>query len=119
LSSAKERKQQKLKKLERLRGLMFRFAKYRPPSADWDHDHCDGCWAKFALFDAPEILHSGYFTITQICGQPTKEPEFIQQARESGHKVLAKPDTKEWVCPKCFHAFRKTMAWKLKSKPQS
>jgi hypothetical protein len=119
MSSPEEWKQHKLKSLEHLRALAFTFADYTPPSADWDHDHCEGCWAKFALFDAPEILHSGYFTTVQSGDKSTKEPEFIEQARESGRTVLAKPDAKEWVCPECFQAFRTTLSWKLKSNPQT
>jgi hypothetical protein len=114
MSSAEEWKQHKLKSLERLRSLTFTFADYTPPNPEWDHDHCEGCWAKFALFDAPEILHSGYFTTVELDDEFKEEPELIQQARESGRNVLAKPDTKEWVCSECFQAFRKTLAWKLK-----
>jgi hypothetical protein len=114
MSSAEEWKQHKLKKLEHLRALTFTFADYTPPSPEWDHDHCEGCWTKFALFDAPEILHSGYFTIVELDDEFAEEPALIQQARESGSNVLAKPDAKEWVCPECFQAFRKTLAWKLK-----
>ena len=114
MSTAEEWKQHKLKSLEHLKASTFTFADYTPPDAEWDHDHCEGCWAKFALFDAPEILHSGYFTSVELEGEFTEEPELIKQARESGRNVLAKPDTKEWLCPECFHAFRMELAWKLK-----
>lgn len=118
MSTPEEWKQHKLKSLGRLKAMTFEFADYTAPSAEWDHDHCEGCWATFALFDGPEILHSGYYTIVRIRDKSTKEPEFIRQARESGREVLAKPDTKQWVCSECFEAFRTTLAWKLKSKPQ-
>jgi hypothetical protein len=119
MSTAEEWKQHKLKSLEHLRALTFTFADYTAPSAEWDHDHCEGCWAKFALFDAPEILHSGYFTTVQIGDESTEESEFVQQDRESGRKVLAKPDTKEWVCPECFEEFRIALNWKVKSRLQA
>jgi hypothetical protein len=118
MSTAEEWKQHKLKSLEHLRGLTFTFADYTPPSPEWDHDHCECCWAKFALFEAPEILHSGYFIIVKLFDESTEESEVIQHAQESGRTVLLKPDTKEWVCPKCFQAFRVALGWKLKSKPQ-
>jgi hypothetical protein len=105
----------KLKSLQRLKALTFTFADYEPPSAEWDHDHCGGCWATFATFDAPDILHKGYYTTTQISPNPEKESEIIQHAQKSGRKILAKPDAKEWVYPECFEAFRVTLAWKLKS----
>ena len=119
MSTAEDWEQHKLKSLEHLRASTFTFSVYAPPSPEWDHDHCEGCWAKFALFEAPEILHSGYFTTVESSDESTQVPEFIQQARESGRNVLAKPDTKEWVCPECFQAFHATLAWKLESKPQS
>jgi hypothetical protein len=115
MSSPEEWKHHKLKSLERLRAMTFTFADYRPPSAGWDHDHCEGCLATFAVFDAPEILRSGYFTTVQFGDGLTKEPEFIKQARESGREVLAKPDAKQWVCPDCFQEFRGALDWKLEA----
>jgi hypothetical protein len=119
MSDTEQWKQQKLKNLECLRACIFTFANYSPPSADWDHDHCRGCMAKFALFDAPEILRSGYFTRIRFGDESIVEPEIIRQARESGREVLAKPDAKEWVCPDCFQAFRETLAWKLAPQGQA
>jgi hypothetical protein len=118
MSSAEEWKQYKLKSLQRLRALTVTFADYTPPSAEWDHDHCEGCWATFALFDAPEILHAGYFTTVQMGDESKKESEIIQQARESGREVLAKPDTKRWVCQGCINEFSRDLDWKLNSKEQ-
>ena len=48
------------------------------PRAEWDHDHCAFCWAKFADVDGPEILREGYAT----------------------------PDDYYWICPTCFTDFR-------------
>jgi hypothetical protein len=104
--------------LEPFRAHSFHLADYTAPSPDWDHDHCEGCTAEFAEFDAPDILHTGYFTIAQPSGKPSEEPEFIKQSRESGYKVIAKPDAKRWVCKECFEEFRETLAWKLKSATQ-
>ncbi len=36
----------------RLSCLTLYFQKYIHWSEDWGHDHCAGCWAKFAEFDA-------------------------------------------------------------------
>ena len=117
MSSAEQRKQYKQKSLEHLRALTFTLADYALPSIDWNNDHCEGCWAKFAVFDAPEILHSGYFTIVELADETTEESEMINHSRESGRTVLAKPDTKKWVCPECFETFRTTVSWKLISDP--
>jgi hypothetical protein len=119
MSTAEEWKQYKLKSLEHLKALTFTFAEYSPPSAEWDHDHCEGCGATFALFDAPEILHSGYFTTFELDHDSTRESEVIRQARESGLEAFPKPDSKEWVCPECFEAFRTTLNWKVKSRLQT
>ena len=113
MSSNEEWKQYKLNSLERLRASAFHLADYAAPNAEWDHDHCVGCWAKFADFDAPEVLHSGYFTIVQFEDEPSEEPLLIQQARESGQDVVKKTDTKEWVCQACFEELRSALDWKL------
>jgi hypothetical protein len=60
MGSAQEWKEHRLKMLEHLRASTF--ADYTAPSPEWDHDHCAGCWATFAQFDGPEILHRGHFT---------------------------------------------------------
>jgi|SRR5579872_1576131 len=102
MSSDEEWKQFKLGSLQQLRGSSFQLADYAAPSAEWDHDHCEGCMAKFAQFDAPEILHSGYLTMVEYDDEPT----LIQPAQEKGSNVLKKPDTKKWVCQQCFDEFR-------------
>jgi len=118
MGSSGEWKQHKLHSLECLRALSFYLADYAAPSKDWDHDHCKGCWAKFAELDAPDILHTGYFTTTQPRDKPPEEPELIKKSRELGHKVIAKSDAKIWVCKECFEEFRETLGWKLKSATQ-
>jgi len=40
--------------------LFWRVWSQRHP--DWDHDHCAFCWAKFAVFEAPDIQHEAYTT---------------------------------------------------------
>src|SRR5882757_7222907 len=94
MSSDEERKQFKLGRLEPLRGPSFQLADYVDPSAEWDHDHCEGCMAKFAGFDAPGILQNGYFTMVEDDDEPAEGPMLIQQAREMGTNVMKKPDTR-------------------------
>jgi hypothetical protein len=115
MTSNEEWKHYKLERLQNLRGMTFELAEYEPPSTDWDHDHCEGCWAKFATFGAPEIQRKGYFVVSAVSHEPTQEPEFIKRARESGQSVMAKPDNKKWICQECFEEFREFLKWKVKS----
>ena len=55
------------------------------PRAEWDHDHCAFCWAKFADVDGPETLSEGYTT----------------------------PDDYYWICPTCFTDFREHFGWQV------
>ena len=72
-----------------LKGLRLQFLRYTKPSEKWDHDHCAGCWAKFAEFDGPDILHEGYAT----CDDYPKGARY------------------EWVCKCCFDDLRDEMRW--------
>jgi hypothetical protein len=62
--------------------------KYRryPLDPNWDHDHCEFCFAKFMLEDYPNVLHEGYCT----------EDEYW------------------WICAPCFRDFRERFQWQLK-----
>ncbi len=48
------------------RGAVLRFQKYARPREDWDHDHCEGCFAKFMESGSPEVLTEGYVTARTI-----------------------------------------------------
>lgn len=71
-----------------LKGVAFRRMAYRPYREGWDHDHCVGCWAKFAEH-GPEVLTEGYTTTADY--------------QHGAHY--------EWVCPACFEDFRQVMFW--------
>ena len=75
--------------IEYLQGATFRLAKYKAPSADWDHDHCSGCWAKFADFDGTDILHEGYFAACP--DKETSEPEFVSRCTDQGMACIQQP----------------------------
>jgi len=66
------------------RGAVLSFKKYTRPREDWDHDHREGCWAKFMESGSPEVLTEGYVT-------------------KDGR----------WICPECFRELREKMQWKL------
>jgi hypothetical protein len=65
--------------IEHLRGLTLWKSKYTRWSAEWDHDHCAACSAKFMENDA-DALHEGYAT----------GPDYKLGARY------------EWLCEQCF-----------------
>ena len=70
-----------------LQGVALVHRAYRRYSTNptWDHDHCEFCWAKFMVEDAPDVLHEGYCT----------ENEY------------------HWVCPECFTDFQAQFLWRV------
>lgn len=121
--------------LKRLRGATFRPAVYRKPSDQWDHDHCEGCWAKFAEFDGSDILHEGYVYSERALEEPSrpigdlfskmsmpeladaperhltmvpKEPEMriVGQPLVNGHRL-------HWLCDDCFQACRDALDFRI------
>lgn len=53
---------------QNLKGVTLYWKKYKAHRESWDHDHCEFCWAKFAEFDGPDIIHEGYTTEDDIAG---------------------------------------------------
>lgn len=69
-----------------LKGVTLYRKRYVAPRPDWDHDHCEFCWAKFMDSDAPEIQREGYAT----------------------------EGDKKWVCSSCYEDFKHTFKWLVK-----
>ena len=65
---------------------VLHFATYRAPSPEWDHDHCEFCWAMFTELSVPEALKEGYTT----------------------------DDEYRWICPQCFKDFRERFRFMLR-----
>jgi len=74
-----------------LRGVRFQKTTYRAYRPGWDHDHCVGCWAKFAEHrsNREPIEREGYTTTADY---------------ERGAQY-------EWVCLNCFSDFKEAMDW--------
>jgi len=70
-----------------LKGVELRWQVYRryPEKPDWDHDHCEFCWAKFIVEDYPDVLHEGCSTL----------------------------DEYRWVCKGCFEDFKESFQWRV------
>lgn len=74
-----------------LRGVRFQRKQYKAYRPGWEHDHCVGCWAKFAEYesDSEPIEHEGYSTCSDY---------------QHGEDY-------DWVCLTCFDLFRTEMGW--------
>jgi hypothetical protein len=74
-----------------LRNVRFQRKPYRLYREGWDHDHCAGCGAKFALEDDPSepVYREGYAT----CADYVHGAEY------------------DWVCVNCFAEFKDAMGW--------
>jgi hypothetical protein len=72
---------------EYLVGLTFYQRRWTMTRPEWDHDHCELCFAKFMAEDAvdAEILHDGYATEDQY----------------------------RWLCEQCFADFRDHFRWSI------
>jgi hypothetical protein len=101
------------RKLEQYRGFVFRWQAYKELAPDWDHDHCNGCWARFA--ERPEewgdVVHTeGWVTLWSAKGTGTCEDELIAKWRAQGHLVVPSPKPNgfqlDWLCPTCFETCR-------------
>jgi hypothetical protein len=70
-----------------LSGAKLAYRRYRryPKNPDWDHDHCEFCWAKFMLEERPDVFQEGYCTL----------------------------DEYRWICSKCFTDFRERFHWEV------
>ena len=66
------------------RDAVLQFKKYVRPREDWDHDHCEACWAKLMDSVLADVLTEGYVT-----------------------------EDNRWVCPQCFSDLKEEMGWKL------
>ena len=72
-----------------LKGVALARRKYEQyaANADWNHDHCEFCGAKFMVEDEADVLHEGYCTADQY----------------------------RWICVGCFNDFREHFEWKVES----
>jgi hypothetical protein len=76
-----------------LQGVSLHHRRYRRPlnNPDWDHDHCEFCWAKLMVEDYPEVLHQGYCT----------------------------QDEYYWICDECFRDFKSRFNWTVREETNS
>jgi hypothetical protein len=91
--SAEPKPDWRIDNAEHLKGVRLQYLRYTQPSPTWDHDHCAGCWAKFAEFEGEDILHEGYTT-----------------CEDDPRGACC-----DWVCPSCFGDLKDEMQWTVAS----
>lgn len=71
----------------------FRRKRYYRWSENWDHDHCEFCWATFSVpgsgSSLPGTLNEGY--------------------AQTAYGTF--PDDYRWVCPECFERIHELAEW--------
>jgi len=68
-----------------LHGVSLCWRRYSPPKPEWDHDHCEFCWAKFMDEDGTKILREGY----------------------------ADEGERHWICEQCYEDFKDLFDWQI------
>jgi hypothetical protein len=76
---------------QHLEGATFRLKPYRTKNAEWDHDHCTGCWARFAGSNIPDAFQEGYAVTSDY---------------KHGEDYV-------WICAECFAALKEQLGWRL------
>jgi hypothetical protein len=67
-----------------LKGVALSWKEWSQPKPDWDHDHCEFCWAKFGPPSlGKDILGAGWTT----------------------------NDNRHWVCDNCYSDFKDMFDW--------
>ena len=98
---------------------------YKAWSDDWEHDHCEFCWAKFMdpnfspehkrfIAEDPEVLTEGYAvhdrrpdpTSGALLGRVYSADGVIEQKKTSVER-----DGYWWVCPNCVADFSERFEW--------
>ncbi|MGN6125258.1 MAG: hypothetical protein ACTHON_01725 [Humibacter sp.] len=69
----------------------LRFARWTPYRPDWDHDHCDFCFA-------------------EISNNTTGHADYNEA-------WVTADDGYTWVCPQCFNEFRERFHWVVVDAP--
>jgi len=108
--------------LRQYRGFVFRWQAYKILSPDWNHDHCNGCSARFA--ERPEgwghaVQTEGWVTLWPTRRTSKEEQEIVAKWRAEGKVLVPSPKLGgfqlDWLCPKCFEACRQELAFVIDS----
>lgn len=113
-----EDKERLTRALRQYRGFIFRWQAYKASSPDWDHDHCRGCWSRFAERPGEwnDAVHTaGWVTLWPVTGAADEETTLVAKWRTAGHVVVASPKhggfQLDWLCPVCFETCREQLGF--------
>jgi hypothetical protein len=101
-----------------LLGVDLVWRQYLPPSADWDHDHCELCWAKvraasdFSPAEGASDVYSAAYT------DDVAQNQAASRATEAGRLLLGQPaGRRRWICSTCADAYRHVFGWHTRGGP--
>ena len=103
------------KSLSHYRGFVFRWQHYRMLRSDWDHDHCSGCWARFA--ETPDEWRDTVHAEGWVTLWPARNADesTLTSPAPIGYNCIASPKLDgyqlDWLCPKCFEACREELGF--------
>jgi hypothetical protein len=77
-----------------LTGAALTHGRFQQTSEDFDHAHCEFCWAKF--MDPEYRTVRGYMTPDDVLTEGYHTPGGIR-----------------WICNRCFEDFRDMFSWRI------
>jgi hypothetical protein len=104
--------------LRHYRSFVFRWQVYKALSPNWNHDHCKGCWARFA--ERPEewrdTVHTeGWVTLWPTHHKAKEEEEIVAEWRAERKVLVPSPKPGgfqlDWLCPTCFETCRQELGF--------
>ena len=111
------------KSLSKYAGFVFRWQRYKTFSPDWDHDHCQGCCARFAEWPdqwTDTVYTEGWVTLWPVTRTAKEKEDLIAEFRASGYVLVPSPELGgfqlDWLCPNCFEACHQELGFVIDSK---
>lgn len=106
------RKDWLIKQLRHYSGFVFRWQRWQNLSPNWNHDHCQACWARFA--ERPEEWNDLVFVEGWVTLWPTGANQ-TEPVRDNGMAFVPSPKLNgfqlDWICPSCFESAREELGF--------
>lgn len=117
-----------------LHGATLLKKRYHAWSEDWEHDHCEVCWAKFMdpefspehrqfIHDNPDVLTEGY-AVQDRAPDPSGDVVMGRIFADDQQAIQPKVPRESradywWVCPGCVKDFAERFEWVVIDDPAS